>query len=193
MTDKRSKTSAVNGKLGGRPKELLDFEALPNENWRPVSFNKNYFISDLGRVVSAKENKIKTLKIIITTQGYCVVSIFKHGVKQQFRVHRLVLEAFEGDCPKGMSGSHLNGNRGDNRLTNLVWETLSDNHKRKKEHGTWQGGSNNGKAKINETTAMEIKTLLASGKTIVVTAKKVGVSKDIVANIKQGKTWNHIK
>jgi hypothetical protein len=39
------------------------------------------------------------------------------------RVHRLVLLAFVGPCPKGMEACHWDDNPGNNHLSNLRWDT----------------------------------------------------------------------
>lgn len=43
----------------------------------------------------------------------------------------------------GPRQSHKNGNNADNRLSNLAWETPSDNNQRKREHGTAMIGVKN--------------------------------------------------
>lgn len=60
--------------------------------------------------------------------GYRIVSLPIEGVgKRTFNVHRLILEAFVGPCPEGMEACHNDGDRGNNRLNNLRWDTRSAN------------------------------------------------------------------
>jgi hypothetical protein len=50
-------------------------------------------------------------------------------------VHRLVAETFLGPLPDGMHTRHLNGNRYDNRVSNLAYGTPRDNADDKARYG----------------------------------------------------------
>lgn len=58
-----------------------------------------------------------------------------NGKRGQYRVHTLVLEAFVGPCPKGMEACHNNGDKKDNRVKNLRWDTASNNMRDLVKHG----------------------------------------------------------
>ena len=61
--DKRSRTSAANGKLGGRPKTLQDWDGgLPSETWKPLSGELIEFESSLGRKIRINRGAIKLVK-----------------------------------------------------------------------------------------------------------------------------------
>lgn len=54
------------------------------------------------------------------------VNLFKNGEKKFFMVHRLVLSAFLG--PSDLVADHINGDRFDNRLSNLRYCTRKENN-----------------------------------------------------------------
>lgn len=58
-------------------------------------------------------------------KGYMVVRI--DG--KNYRVHRLVLEAFVGPCHEGFECDHLDRNRRNNALTNLRYVSRIDNNR----------------------------------------------------------------
>jgi hypothetical protein len=58
-------------------------------------------------------------------------------------LHTVMLETFVGKRPEGAQASHKNGNRADNRVDNLAWETPSENNRRKEAHGTAMFGERN--------------------------------------------------
>jgi len=102
--------------------------------WKTIANHPNYEVSNTG-LVKRKSHLIehkrygqkllceRMMNASINHDGYVRVRI---AGKQLF-VHRLVLEAFVGDCPDGMVCLHKNGIRTDNRLANLKWGYAKDN------------------------------------------------------------------
>jgi hypothetical protein len=71
----------------------------------------------------------KTLKPGDHNAGYKKVSLYDVNQKRYtFLIHRLVLEAFVGKRPEKMDGCHNNGDKTDNRLVNLRWDTRRNNN-----------------------------------------------------------------
>ena len=64
---------------------------------------------------------------IHTPAATCGVSLCRESRVRDFRVHRLVLEAYVGPCPKGLEGCHFDDNKTNNHLSNLEWDTPSTN------------------------------------------------------------------
>lgn len=170
----------------GTPNALFYFgdamkreRTLPVEEWRwVVGYKGLYEVSNHGRVRSYhvkgpnKNNRQcpnpKLISLKPNDYGYVEITLrHKYGNPKddkQVKVHRLVLEAFVGSCPDGMDGSHQNGKRNDNLITNLLWETPKENNDRKKQHGTYQIGDKNGFFGKKHTKETKIKMSIAKRK-----------------------------
>lgn len=114
---------------------------ISSEDWSGVPSHPGYEVSSLGRVRSyvsrgPRRNPLRDEPVMLIPfklkSGYLQVSL--RGVKHC--VHRLVLLAFVGPCPPDHEASHVNGDKGDNRLSNLRWETHIQNILRCFGHGT---------------------------------------------------------
>lgn len=97
------------------------------ENWLKIKSYKGYEVSDLGRVRSLKNGKVRVLKPQDNGIGYLQVVLCKNGKRKSFYIHRLVYETFIGPIPKGMVVNHLNEDKRDNRLVNLEVTTQKQN------------------------------------------------------------------
>jgi hypothetical protein len=112
------------------------------ENWRDIpGYEGRYQISDLGRVKSLsfmqrylkrnhEPNFRRTKEKIIGQHqqncGYLLVWLWLNGKQQTLSVHRLVARAFVAGT--GETVNHKNGDKTDNRATNLEWLSYSENH-----------------------------------------------------------------
>ena len=61
------------------------------------------------------------------TARYWYVCLMHNGIKKDYRVHRLVYQAFIGDIPNGMVIDHIDGDRNNNNINNLRCVTSSEN------------------------------------------------------------------
>lgn len=107
-------------------------------------------------------------------------------------VHRLVLEAFIGPCPEGCECCHSNGNRADNRLENLRWDTRAANNHDKAIHGVHKGERNT-KAVLTEAEALELIDCYRRGmrgwKKL---GQRFGVSTSTAFDVVNGNSWPHL-
>lgn len=109
------------------------------EEWRTCTRDRNYEVSNLGRVRSldrwenylsknkkqfTRFRKGKILSPGTTVAGHKLVVL---GGQFSICVHILILEAFVSPCPAGMECLHGVLGPGDNRLENLKWGTRSEN------------------------------------------------------------------
>lgn len=109
--------------------------SAPREEWRPVPTAPGYEASSLGRIRSVdrvilKSNGIhQRFKGVLISpaaarNGYLHLNVCGQRTRM---VHQLVLEAFVGPMPPGMQGCHNDGNRQNNRIDNLRWDTPQAN------------------------------------------------------------------
>lgn len=120
------------------------------ERWLPVvGWEGWYEISDLGRIKSLPRRITRsdgqTMRIaggIMKTDrrgdrgGHPQACLRRPGQSAQPFVHKLVLEAFVGPRPEGFEACHNNGIANDNRVSNLRWDTQSENALDRVRHGT---------------------------------------------------------
>lgn len=125
--------------------------------------------------------------------GYLMVHFYGNTKRYPRYVHRLILEAFVGPCPPGMEACHLNGDRTDNRVENLRWDTRTNNHADKKIHGTLAEGSRIGNSKLHESNIEPIRRLAAMGIYQRQIADAFGVTQVLVSRIVNGQIWDHVE
>ena len=117
---------------------------MSRTEWREIAGTQgNYFVSDDGQVWSRprKNSSGGLLKIGRNSHGYLVVDLSVNGKTTTRRVHRLVIEAFAGPPDDGHECRHLDGDKTNNRIDNLVWGTRSENAFDRVRHGTHATGS----------------------------------------------------
>lgn len=121
-----------------------------DEEWRDIpGYEGHYQVSNLGRVRSLD-------RLINTKQGprlkrglmrkpknhscgYLELPLKLDGKQEMFTIHRLVMLAFVGPRPDGLDICHNNGDKKDNRLSNLRYDTRSANNLEAVAHGqNWQ-------------------------------------------------------
>lgn len=108
-------------------------------------------------------------------------------------VHRFVLEAFVGPCPPGLECRHLDGDRGNNRLSNLCWGTTQENAEDRVRHGTTNRGERHPMALLTEEEVRWVRTRFAAGVSQAEIARSLRVSRSTVYLIVHRIRWGHLE
>ena len=166
---------------------------MRREEWRQC-FGGFYAVSNRGRVRRELAGQgtragyvLKKQRNVVT--GYEHVGACIDGQVTTMAVHVLVAQAFIGPRPTKMDVNHRNGNKCDNRSSNLEYISRSDNHL----HAYRIGIRKRVGSKLTEKTAGEIRRRRASGEMLVSIAKSLGVSKSHVSSVALGKRWKVAK
>ena len=170
------------------------------EEWKDVlGYEGLYEVSSMGRVRSLKRfiktrNRTYGGKILKqnTVSGYKAICICKNNIKKTFLVHFLVLTSFVGQRKDGFQCCHNNGNRIDNNLANLRWDTTKANHADKHKHGTALLGTKHHQCKLTEHEVLEIRKMASDGLKITKIANTFNVSRKNIRCIASRMTWKHI-
>jgi hypothetical protein len=179
----------------------FQFEAAPTETWKPVAgFEQLYEVSDIGRVRSLKRATAtgilggKELSPEKTRNGYLRVRLSAFGGVARFSVHRLVLETFAGKAPEGSECRHFNGDRTDNRVSNLAWGSRSENAFDRVGHGTHfnNKGGRHPNSSLSDENAIEIRRLSKEGCPHNSLAERFGVSAPTISYIVSRRGWKHL-
>lgn len=170
---------------------------LIEEIWRPIKDFAEYEISNQGRIRAyIYRGKLYSVPRILQPtlhDGYLRIKL-NNGNNTYTRrfVHDLVLETFINNAPEGFECSHLNGNRCDNKVENLIWESRLENQRRRIQHGTTNRGENHGQAKLTQEEVNEIRNLSQQGYYNNTIARKFGISSSHVSRIVNHKFWKEI-
>ncbi len=149
-----------------------------------------YLVTREGKVF--RKFPFREVKGSLNTCGYLALSLGTRKKRLTKKVHAIVAETFLGPRPDGKHINHKDGDKLNNRVSNLEYVTHSQNTLHAYKLGLMTSrGERNSAAKLTEEQAKEIK-YDTSGTAPVLLAKRYGVSRSTVYNITSGCTWKHI-
>lgn len=175
------------------------------EIWKDVKGYEGFYqISDMGKINSlgrwqkSSHNskqfyKGGILKGSLDKDGYNKVTLVnKDGKLKSFRVHRLVAIHFIENPLNKSTVNHKDGNKLNNNVFNLEWNTTSEQNSHAYKIGlNSRKGIKNNMVKLTEKEVLEIREL-CKVQTCTEIAKIYNTSSATIINIKNKKSWKHI-
>lgn len=174
---------------------------LDTEIWRPVvGWCGLYEVSTHGRIRSldrvtngplgstrVTKGRVKALRL---HDGYQTVTLHDKGRCKTLCVNRAMLQVFRPAInERDLDSCHNNGNRADNRLDNLRWDTRNGNLKDMDIHGTRIRGDAHPSSKMTES---QVRLIRDSEKSNHELAGELGISEQMVRRARNGTTWRHV-
>jgi len=163
------------------------------EEWRKIEGWDGYEVSNFGQVRSWKVCRRSPLDPLprpiapwVLPNGYHQVKLKNKGEKCNMYIHRAVMTAFVGSCPKGNEVAHWDGNKGNNTLENLRYATPIENADDMLRHGNRQTGEKHYNTKISKETAENIREFVG---THTDAARHFGIRYHTAYIIRTGRHW----
>lgn len=159
---------------------------------RPIPTCPGFYATADGRIFGPRPRfhlDMVELNQYPNSQGYRRVYLPRDGEPaRDQKVHRLVLEAFVGECPPGMLARHLDGNKANNHLSNLAWGTPKENAADSIAHGTQPTGERVGTCRFSDDEVAHALARIANGESGRSVARSIGVSKTQISRWRRGQS-----
>lgn len=132
--------------------------------WKQIKGFEGYFVNEKGDILSKKDKKEKLLVQSKLSAGYLVVSLSNRKIIKTKSVHRIVGEAFIPNPESKPEINHIDGDKTNNKVSNLEWNTSLENTRHAIDNKLWtprwwagKFGKDNPKSKpVNQLTPQGI-------------------------------------
>ena len=173
-----------------------------SEIWKDIiGYEGLYQISNFGRVKSlAKPCGFTNLPEMIRRtkvkpNGYEIIILSKNNQKKTFHIHRLVAMAFLNDYSDKLDVNHKDGNKLNNKLTNLEMCTHSENIRHAYTTGLMKAasGEKSGRSKLTRQMVLDIRNAFELYHNYSKVGNLFNVNSGTIHAIINGITWREVK
>jgi len=159
--------------------------------FRKIASNPNYAITTTGKVWSYLS---KQWLVPFDRCGYPTVNLHMNHKSRTRPIHRLVLEEFRGPPRAGQVSCHNDGNKQNNRLDNLRWDTHVSNMRDARRLGEWCVGEKHPAAKLTES---DVRFVVYAMRTGCITAEQLAPLMGLghsstITRIMHRRSWKHL-
>ena len=168
-------------------------ELLDNEIPREIEGFSKYIVTNLGRIFKKENGRLITIRP--NRKGYMVCSLIpdiRDGLRdKKVSVHRIIAKAFIPNVENKEQVNHIDGDRTNNKIENLEWCTSFENMKHRHKSGICSSEQSSF-ATITDEIAKNICVLLSREMNPLEISQELGVSINIVRQIKYRQRWTYI-
>lgn len=160
----------------------------------------NYFVNEDGEIIHG--TKRTTIDGWINSRGYRLVSLIINPgeplrIYKKISVHRIVAETFIPNPENKPQVNHIDGNKLNNKVSNLEWVTNKENYDHARAHGLIHTCGDLSYATVDDETVHKICKMLCEGKRNIEIIDELGLPNDqhgkgLITRIRTGKAWKDI-
>jgi hypothetical protein len=161
---------------------MADSRDLP-EGSAPVPGRTGYWATPSGDIWSTKRREARKLSVSLVCGRRSVAA------PGATKVHRLVAAAFLGPCPEALEVNHRDGNKLNDRASNLEYVTHLYNVQHANRLGLSPVGARIGTSRLTAEQVVSIREARGTGLTFKQIGQTHGVTRHAVADIINGESW----
>lgn len=174
-------------------------EELAAEEWRSIpGSGGTRSVSTLGRVridrskFPAFVGRINDFSGMKIKYAWAQICMDGHGKQTSDLVHRIVVEAFMRKIEAGECVNHIDGDKRNNRLSNLEIVTPAGNAEHAARTGLLRSGAAHPGAKLSESDVLAIFAAVRAGRPKRAVAREFGIDHGRVHRIVIGRLWSTV-